>query len=231
MIDFRNYKIQNFKLYKSLEDKDINIIKKYIPKPKNIIEFGSYDGGDGIFLKNNFPNADVFSIEACPDRYLNIKELEKIFKINVFNYAIADYDGIIEFYQVHDENVVDNIKKIGSSGSINKKTNLYKTQFKHLTELSPISVNCITIQTFCNINNIKEIDYMHIDTEGAEHKVLLGFANIRPKIIRLENCYDKNYYGENAYSITELNKLLFDMGYSEIIEGKTPDSGLYLYDK
>ena len=34
--------------------------------PKTIIEFGSYDGGDGLKYKLDFPEADVISIEADP---------------------------------------------------------------------------------------------------------------------------------------------------------------------
>jgi FkbM family methyltransferase len=230
MGDFRNYEINNLKLYKSLEAKDIKILSKYIGEVNTIIEFGSYDAGDGCYLKSNFPNANVYSIEACPERFSTIKKIENICGIKSFNYAVCDYDGFINFYQVFDENVLDHPKKYGSSGSINKKTNFYKTTFDHVKENTPISVPCITIQTFCKNNKISSVDYMHIDTEGAELKVLSGFGNIRPKILRLENCYGKKYYGEDAYDAPELDIFLSNMNYTELKEGTTGDSGLYIYN-
>jgi len=46
---------------------DINLVKTICNNNvKTIIEFGSYDGGDGIKYKYNFPDAKVYSIEASP---------------------------------------------------------------------------------------------------------------------------------------------------------------------
>ena len=231
MGDYRNYESNGIKFYKSLNTTDIDIIKKYVINPKIILEFGSYDAGDSVFLKNNFPNSIIYSIEACPERYSVIKKIEKLFNLNVFNYAVCDVDGVIEFYQVQDPNVMDHNKKYGSSGSINKKTNFYKETFDHVKELNSISIPSIRIDTFCKNNKITNIDYMHIDTEGAELKVLSGFGNIRPKLLRLENCYGKKYYGEFAYEEPELNSILTNMNYKKIEEGFTGSDGLYVYDK
>ena len=70
---------------------------------------------------------------------------------------------------------------------------------------------------------------MHIDTEGAELKVLSGFGIIRPKILRLENCYGKKYYGEFAYEENELVNILNSMNYKKIEEGSTGSDALYVY--
>jgi FkbM family methyltransferase len=230
MVDYRNYESNGVKFYKSLDIKDIKIIKKYTPNPKVFIEFGSYDAGDGVFLKKNFPDTKVYSIEACPERYSVIKKIEKLFDLNVFNYSVYDNDGVIDFYQVQDPNVMDHDKKYGSSGSINKKTNFYKKTYDHIEELNSISVPSIRIDTFCKNNKIDSIDYMHIDTEGAEFKVLSGFGIIRPKILRLENCYGKKYYGEFAYEENELVNILSSMNYKKIEEGSTESDVLYVYE-
>jgi FkbM family methyltransferase len=229
MNDFRNYESHNIKFYKSLEDDDINFIKKYIDNPKVFLEFGSYDAGDAVFLRNNFKNTKIYSIEACPIRYNIIKNIENLFDLNVFNYAVCDSDGFIDFYQVEDPNVFDNEKQYGSSGSINKKTNTYKDTYKHLKELNPITVACTRIDTFCKNNKITNIDYMHVDTEGAELKVIFGFGDIRPKLLRLEIFYGKEYYGESAYDKLEIDNLLNNMNYTKIKE--TQSDELWIYSK
>jgi len=231
MHDYRNYELNKIKFYKSLNIDDINIIKKYVTDPKIFIEFGSYDAGDAVFLKNNFTNTTIYSIEACPERYSIIKKIEKLFNLNIFNYAVCDIDGFINFNQVYDPNVMDHNKKYGSSGSINKKTNFYKNNYNHLQELNSISVPSIRIDTFCKNNKINNIDYIHIDTEGAELKVLSGFGQIRPKLLRLEICYGKKYYGEFAYEQSELNDMLISMNYTEIKQEFNKSDGFYVYNK
>jgi FkbM family methyltransferase len=227
MVDFRNYEYNGIKLYHS--DIKIETLKNYLINPKIIFEFGSYDGGDGCFYKQNFPNSRVISIEASIERFNIIKSYEKILGIEIFNYAISNINGFDKFYEVFDPNVMDSNNNIGSSGSLNRKTEKYKNSFKHLKELEPIEVQTIRIDTFCQNNNITEIDFMHIDVEGTEHKVLDGFGEIRPKIIWAETYLGKDYYGDNAYDSEELIKLFIEKGY-EIIEKSGADT-LFLYNK
>ena len=114
-MDFRNFQINDLKVYRS--NFDLDWFQKHLKRnPETIIEFGSYDGGDGLFYKNNYPECNIYSIEACPKRFQIVKKLEHEYKINVFNYAVCDIDGHINFYQVHDENVLDSEEKYGSSG-------------------------------------------------------------------------------------------------------------------
>ena len=80
-----------------------------------------------------------------------------------------------------------------------------------------------------NNNSIKNIDFMHIDVEGAEHRVIQGFGNIRPKLIWAETYLGKDYCGENAYDISELQNMFLKMGY--VVVEKTTADTLYLYDE
>lgn len=226
--DFRNYSKKGIALYKS--DFNVNWINQYLGrKPSTIIEFGSYDGGDGAFYKESFPSAKVVSIEACRERYSTIKEYNEVLGIEIYNYAVCDYDGHIDFYPVIDPNVMDNASKYGSSGSINKRTNLYKKRWTHIKEQEPVKTPCIRLDTFCNTHNIENIDFLHVDVEGAEHKVVNGFGDMRPSILWMETHLGKAYYGEDAYEVSELNMSLLAMGY-EIKEQFNADT-LYIYKK
>ena len=163
---------------------DIDIIKNACgDNITNILEFGSYDGGDGIRYKYYFPNANVFSIEASPNCFNNIKFLEQ-YDLNVFNYAINDYDGFIDFYETYD---IDN-KNYAPCGSINKDLISFKGSFPEhdLVIKKKFKIECIRIDTFCNKLNIEYIDLIHIDTEGSELNVLNSFGKIRPKLIYIE---------------------------------------------
>jgi tRNA1(Val) A37 N6-methylase TrmN6 len=60
---------------------------------KNIMEIGSMNGADALFLKSQYSNSNVFCIEGLPDNYNNfLKDLKTITSINA---VVADYDGEI----------------------------------------------------------------------------------------------------------------------------------------
>lgn len=227
MIDYRNYEVDGVKMYKS--EFDVSWVEKYLKKkPSVIVEFGSYDGGDGVFYKQTFPDAEVHSIEACAERFKVIQKLEDKFKIHVYNYAVCEYDGFADFFQVKDPNVMDCPDMFGSSGSLNQRTDLYKSTFTHISEQAAVKTPCIRLDTFSQQNNIGHIDFLHVDVEGAEHRVVSGFGDLRPSILWMETYLGKKYYGENAYDTSELHKTVLGMGY-RIAESTAADT-LYVYD-
>ena len=74
------------------------IIKTYI-NDKNIntiMDAGSMDGGDAIYFKDKYPNANVYAIEGLPDNYN--KFLINNLKIIAINCVISSYDGNIIYH-------------------------------------------------------------------------------------------------------------------------------------
>jgi FkbM family methyltransferase len=194
-----------------------DVIRKYLSDVKTIFEFGSYDGGDAIRYKETYPNARVISFEGCPVRHAVIDSYKDQFSLECYHYAVSNIDGTIQFNQMQDPNEFspNNPDKFGGSGSICKHTEQYKKDFDHLIILNePVTVNSTRIDTFCKNNNIDSIDLMHIDVEGAEHLVINGFGEMRPKIVWAETHLDKRFYGETAYAPGEVDSLLSSMGYT-----------------
>jgi len=206
---------------------DLNWVDKYLGKtPEVIIEFGAYDGGDAVRFKTNYQDSEVFSLEACENRFKIIKgyNIEEL-GIKLFNYAVSDVDGEIDFYPMLDSNNKDD-NKYGGSGSILKATDKYKNSFKHLKHLEPVKVKSIRIDTFCKMNNISKIDILHIDAEGADLIALKSIGDLRPKLVFLEKGYGKEWYGPDAYSDDEILKFLQPLGYE--IKEDTNIDGLYV---
>jgi FkbM family methyltransferase len=177
---------------------DITLIKSICKDPKVILEFGSYDGADGIKYKYHFPNAEVYSIEASYESYKKIKPLEK-YGLHVFNYAISNENKKKLFYPTYDE---EN-NNIAPCGSIDKK---YISTNKGngvppLKILKGVETDCITIKTFCTLQNIPYIDLIHIDVEGHCIEVLEGFGDIRPKLIYIEVRNDTHDLSNEVYTI------------------------------
>lgn len=212
---FQNFKIENYEFY--VGGFNLDWFSKYLGNnPQTIIEFGSYDGGDGVRYKTAYEDCKIYSIEACPQRYNVIFPLAEKFGLLIYNMAVSDVDGQIEFYQVEDDNVVDNKNKCGSSGSINPRTDFYKKKFPHIKEKKKILVNSTRLDTFCRNQNIEKVDLIHCDVEGAEHRVVYGLGNLRPKLLWLEMHLGKKYYGEQAYDAGELDLYLSQIGYKRV---------------
>jgi FkbM family methyltransferase len=200
---------------------DINIIKKYCGEnPKNIIEFGSYDGGDGIRYKYYFPNTNVFSIEPSPKCYKNTKLLEK-YGLKVFNYAISDENKLVDFYQTFDD--VNN--QYGPCSSIDKKYCHVKFQNRNDFILHHIKIQGITIEKFCIDNNIEELDVMHVDVEGHAREVLNGLGKMRPKIIFVEVKSTTHNHSK------DINEILKKLNYKIIIKRGADETWVHIKNK
>ena len=172
----------------------ISKIKEYID-PKIIFEFGSFNGVDSIRYGNAFPEAIVYCMEADPKNYQiclkHIQAHSQYKNIKLFDYAISDNVGIIDFFPGTFIKYIPicqrGIDDPGWSGSVLKQTNVYKEDQKDMQKFDEtIKVPSITIEEFCKLHNIIQIDFMHVDVEGAIESVIKGLGNIRPKLIYAE---------------------------------------------
>jgi FkbM family methyltransferase len=164
---------------------------------KNIIEFGSYDGGDGIRYRCIFPNANVYSIEASPSCYEKIKPLEK-YGLKIFNYAISNKNCKAFFYETYDEKN----NNYAPCGSLDKNhCSITQPQPPLLKILPQIEVSCLTLETFCDQQKIKNIDLLHVDVEGHAVEVVEGFGSMRPKLIYIEVKSNTHNHSDKIFEI------------------------------
>ena len=72
-------------------------------------------------------------------------------------------------------------------------------------------VECDTLSSSLKELNINTLDYLKIDTQGAELEILKGLENYRPLIIKCEVQIFPMYKKEPAW--TEVTDLLYKLGY------------------
>lgn len=177
--------------------------------PKVVFEFGSYDLYHGIYYRQLWPGAEVYCFEPDPNAYKSIKDVADDFDIKLFNCAIANVDEDMMFYPTC---VLGS--GMGPSGSIYKHSVYHKELQRGLQQFKdPIKVQAVTIASFCRDHGINEIDFMHIDVEGAVLEVLDGFGSLRPKIMRVE-VGGRDELFENAPSGKQVNAVIAQMGYT-----------------
>ena len=180
-------------------------LKKHI-KEFIIFDVGCYDGGDSLRFSKWFPNAKVYAFEACPHNY---KKINVVKDIHYYNIAVMDYTGYIDFTPVF-----LNGESYGC-GTCFETTETFKNAFPCLEYKDKISVPCITIDDFCQKNNITHIDFISIDVEGGSVNVLEGMKNIKPDIIYIEREGLDKWKNKNTKTI---NQIMNERGYQMIKE-------------
>ncbi len=209
---------------------DLNWVKHYFNyDPKVFIEFGSYDGGESIRFLQEYPECHIYAIEADPELYNHIKQLER-YGIKTFHYAICDINGEVDFLECKYTQVTNNypIGHAGGSGTLMEPTEFNIKEIRHQKYENRIKVPAITIEKFCDEQNIKKVDIMHIDVEGATMQVLNGFGNIRPKMLFIEVDAALPFF-KNCPTFDDVNYKLKQMNYELILRNQA-DSLFLLKD-
>ncbi len=146
-----------------------------------IFDVGANVGNYSISIVNHLIVQKVYSFEPNPITFEQLKNNTKSFKnIHVINAGLGDKNAAMEIYTYKDEQTTEH-------------ASLYKTVLTELhkkQEIDSINVNIYTIDSFCNKENINQIDFLKIDTEGHEFAALEGakemLNNDKIKIIQFE---------------------------------------------
>ena len=147
-----------------------------------IFDIGACEGEDSIRYSKLFPNARFFCFEPLPKNQNHIKSNIHKYKatnIELVPYALSDKNGIADFY-VSSEN---NLKSKNTSNHDwdigNKSSSLLEPDRHH--EIAPfiefkemIKVNTMRLDTFLDSKSLSNIDFIHMDVQGAELMVLSG---------------------------------------------------------
>lgn len=192
--------------------------------PKIVFEFGSFDLADGLYYRTICPDAEIYCFEPSPQLYKNIKPLAKQADIKLFPYAFSDVDDeMVDFYPTIG---MDGIA--GPAGSLLTHTKRHKKGQTHLqTFPDPIKVKTRTIESFCKEHAINNIDFMHMDVEGAVRLVVGGFGSMRPTMIRAE-VHGRESLFHGAFPTKFMNRFMDELGY-KILFSKVVQSADILY--
>tara|TARA_Y100000310_G_scaffold325882_1_gene390062 strand:+ start:81 stop:878 length:798 start_codon:yes stop_codon:yes gene_type:complete len=171
-----------------------------------IFDIGADDGFHGILFAFANPKINVFAFEpimGSKKRILkNLKKVEKFFGIKIKNYkiinvAISDFTGRTTFYQTK-YNVASSLLK--PKNKLDKfwtssEDMLIKTIFKGMGIKKKYKVKVLTLEKFCKKNSIKIINYLHIDAQGTDLRVIKSLKNFKKCLI------------EGVVEIAKTNKL------------------------
>lgn len=194
-----------------------NLCNKYLETDEIsvIVDAGTMDGGDALYFKNKYNNASVYAIEGLPDNYNNyLINLNNIIAINA---VIANYDGNVTYYK----------KNINGIHGIYDRGKEYGT--------TTLNLPCYKLSTVMKDYNIKNIDILKIDVEGATLDLLQGLEdnlnNI--KIMHIETETYPFFKGQTLHDdvcsfLINHNFQLIDITFVEIVPNKFQSDSVWI---
>jgi len=108
-------------------------------------------------------------------------------------------------------------QRLGSSSMYmpNEKSfdlhNIKQKDYENYKVTRSIEIECDTISNQLSLLNIESLDYLKIDTQGAELEILKGIGKYRPQLIKIEAHFFSMY--KNAPNWHEVVNHLYNMNY------------------
>jgi FkbM family methyltransferase len=186
---------------------DKNRIKSLVNKEKPVIfEIGCADGGDTQQFINTFGELEIYCFEPEPKNIEIIKSTINYNGHHLFEGVISDVNGELIFNRSRTDNPAD----LSYSGSIKKpKEHLNEWPFIKFDE--ELTVESITLDKFCEDNNITLIDFIWADVQGAEESLIVGGKNMfKDKVRYLYTEYSNKEYYEGQINLAQLTSIIGD---------------------
>jgi FkbM family methyltransferase len=205
-----------------------NFLKKKRKKFNILFDIGAHHGESIIFFLKNFKVNRIYSFEPSPDNFKILAKksflLKKKYinsKIIIENVALSNVSGTNILKQFLDSSS-STLNKINSSSLYYKRKNkiLYSKNDKNF--FKKINVKVTTLQNYLKTKKINRIDFLKIDTEGYEYKVILGLKKYISKVslILFEHHYDNMIIKD--YNFSKINNYLIKNNFRKIFKIKMP---------
>jgi len=146
-------------------------MQKYLTNKINedvvILDIGAFNGNTALKYKKLFPLSRIYSFEPFPESFSELVKNTSAYKdIIPINKGLGEHEGVSNF----------NSNSFAATNSI---LNTHKSGSKVwgnglLETLETIKVELTTIDSFVNTCDIKNIDILKMDVQGAEYMVIKG---------------------------------------------------------
>lgn len=200
-----------------------------------IFDIGACEGEDTIKYSKLYPNSKIYSFEPLPQNFEKIKANIKKYEANnvsFFLQALSDKQDNSTFYVSsgapagYENNQEWNF---GNKSSSLLPPDKVSEEFEWLKFDQQIKVQTNTLFDFCQEQNIEQIDFVHMDVQGAELLVLKGAGSYIKKIKSIWLEVEKISLYKNQPLKKDIEIFMKQSGFTKIIDTVGSISGDQLY--
>lgn len=187
-------------------------IPALVGKPAPVIlEIGCNNGEETLAILRAIPQANVYCFEPDPRAVAKFKKNLSGRPVRLFEIAISDRTGTIEF---HCSDADDYASGWDFSGSIRKPKN-HLSEHPNVRFERTLFVPTERLDDWCQVNGVNEVDFIWMDVQGAEGDVIAGAAKIlkRTRFIYTEYSNRELYEGQPS-----LKSLLASLPQFEVLK-------------
>ncbi|WP_317897487.1 FkbM family methyltransferase [Aurantibacillus circumpalustris] len=169
-----------------IENELLFLLKK--DQVKSVFDIGACEAEDSIRYSLLFPNATIYAFEPRTDNIAIGKEsIKKYERKNIVleNIALSNANGVAEFFlsEGRPQDAGNEEWDFGNkSSSLLPPSEEMKKHTSWLKFDKRIEVQTLRLQDYVSSKSISEIDFAHIDVQGAELMVLEGAGDFLNKI-------------------------------------------------
>jgi 2-O-methyltransferase len=198
-------------------------IRQFLPEKAVIVEAGAHIGTDTVDMATQWPDVTIHAFEPLPAMYkILIENTRRFPNIICYPFALSQANGTATFH-------VSTGASDASSSLLAPKEHL--KSFPTVSFEKKIKVQTITLDTWAKQNKIKKIDFMWLDMQGMESKVLKASKAVLPtvKLIYTEVSLKELYAGVDVYPAFKV--WMFSQGFYpklERLDGKDCGDVLFM---
>ena len=163
------------------------------------------------------------TMALCGVKNSNFREPKKFFKTNIVieNIALGDKENIVKLKQLS-ESSSSTISEINTNSVYFKRKRKYLSYSKENFFFREFEIKQVKLENYLIKNNLKNIDFLKIDTEGYEFQVILGLEKFlnNVSLILFEHHYDSMLI--KKYKFSDINNYLINNNFKQIYKIKMP---------
>ncbi len=200
------------------------------PGPRTIFEIGACEAEDTVRYAKHFPRARFFLFEPLPANQQVIRSrLARHPEIDasLHGVALSDLDGEAVFHVSSGSSPTD--RQTGNKSSSLLAPGKLPEELQWIEFREQITVPTMRLEKFCQDRRIKRIDYVHMDVQGAELRVLEGAGSkIRDiGLIWMEVSFQPAYEGQPLEP--QATQWMQSKGFRKIVQVSYGSEGDALY--
>jgi FkbM family methyltransferase len=149
----------------SIDEQIYDYMIKRLNNDSIVVDVGAYIGktATNLMTRSKGNPSNYYLIECCPNNFQKLKE--KCPESNLFELAISDKNGEVDFY-------VGNHPNIEGSSQSNSLVSDFIEEKEWNKKTIHYRVKSMTLDKFYETNNLENVRFLKINCEGGEYEIL-----------------------------------------------------------